>query len=113
MADQPDQATINACTLHASSRRAKLADTHPLYASAEVFHEHDVAAAVVLLRIQNPSPVGRQSDPRFIRDGSSVQRRNMHHPFLGKAQKLERGLRLSLGVHKVNARFSQSPVAPK
>ena len=36
--------------------------------SAEVFHEHDVAAAVVLLGIQNPSPVGRHCHPRLQKE---------------------------------------------
>ena len=45
--------------------------------------------------------------------GLSVQRGNMHHPFLRKAQKLESRLRASFGVHEVNAVLHQSPVAPK
>jgi len=56
--------------------------------SAEVFHEHDIAAAVVLLGIENPSPVGRHGNPRHKRDRFSVQRGNVNYPAPGKAQKL-------------------------
>jgi hypothetical protein len=36
--------------------------------STEIFHEHDVAAALVLLGIQDPPAIGGHSNPSLVRD---------------------------------------------
>ena len=77
--------------------------------SAEVFHEHDVAAAVVLLGIQNPPPIWRNCNPRHKRDRLSVQRGNLDDPASSKAQKLQNGLRGTLPISMVVLELAALP----
>ena len=81
--------------------------------SAEVFHEHDVAAAVVLLGIQNPSPVGRHGNPRHKRDRLSVQRGNVDYPAPSKAQKLLERAEAWPRCSRSRCRSPPEPSSPK
>src|SRR5919199_6780322 len=80
--------------------------------SAEVLHQHDVAAALVLLRVEQPPPVGRDRETGHPGERLFLPPRQRRYAARGKAEEFDRRRGVLLARDEIDARLTDGPITP-
>src|SRR6476620_9426193 len=77
--------------------------------SLEVFHQHNISAGPINLRVDQPSSIGRDTEPRVER---FVNRDNGRQLTRSEGEELNHRLRGCLGSGKIDALSNHRPSPP-
>src|SRR5712691_4241727 len=81
-------------------------------ASLEIIHQYDITVALVHLRVEYPSAIGRNRKTRVPLRRLFLHHGNLPYPPRGKAEEFDDRMLLRLRVDEVNALVHHGPIAP-
>ena len=81
--------------------------------SAKLFHQHDVAAALICLRVENPPAIGRNGEAPYPRVNRSIDGRDLPHVARCEAEELDDGTRRHFGGDEIDALLGHCPGTPE